>query len=225
MPINDRIGRISGSIVLFLVIFLPGYLYQSSESAARSLSNPSFLLQNIVIGVPHILLLLYMTLSSRSSSSADYGLTGLRLRSAPQIIAILAGIALISSPVAIIGRVWGGNSQGFVGTIQLNIGKTSNLFLLSLMCLVTGYREELFFRSYFFVEVVALGQKEYVAIAVSTLLFSIGHLYEGIASFLGTAAAGIFLGWCFVKTRNIHVLAISHAMYNFGIIVLTYLVK
>ena len=104
MPINDRIGRISGSIVLFLVIFLPGYIYQSGESAARSLSNPSFLLQNIIIGVPHILLLLYMTLSSRSSSAADYGLVGLGLRSIPQIIAILAGIALMPLLCAVVGE-------------------------------------------------------------------------------------------------------------------------
>ena len=225
MPINDRLGRISGSIVIFLVIFLPGYLYQNSESAARSLSEPSFVLQNIVVGVPHVILLLYMILSNRSSSAAEYGLVRLRFRSAPLIMAIQAGIVLISGPVALIGRGLGGNSQGFVRTIQLDIGKLSNLILLALMCLVTGYREELFFRSFFFVEVVALGQKEYVAIAVSTLLFSIGHLYEGIASFLGTAAIGIFLGWCFVRTRNIHLLAIAHAMYNYGIIVLTSLVK
>lgn len=225
MPINDRVGRISGSIVIFLVIFLSGYVYQNSESAARSLSDPSFILQNIVVGVPHVILLLYMILSSRSSSISEYGLARLRFRSIPIVMAILAGIVLISGPVALIGRALGGNSPGFVGTIQLNTNKLSNILLFALMCLVTGYREELFFRSFFFVEVVALGQKEYVAIIVSTLLFSIGHLYEGIASFLGTAAIGIFLGWCFMKTRNIHLLAIAHAMYNFGIIILTSLVN
>ncbi|MAG14021.1 MAG: hypothetical protein CMN78_05440 [Spirochaetales bacterium] len=213
----DRFGQISGPLILFLVIFLPGYLYQSAESAAQSLSTPSSLLLNLVIGIPQVFLLLFVMLAN--SQAAAYGLSGLKLRGIPRIFAILGGIVLLSAIASLLSRALGTESLGFIGTIELDLRDLPNIILLALVCLTTGYKEELFFRSYMFVDLVAVGQKEYTAAAISALFFSIGHIYEGIASFLGTLVIGGFLAWCFTKTRNIHLLAIAHALYNFGIII------
>ena len=218
---DDRFARISGPIVLFLVIFLPGYIFQSGETASQSLSDPISLMMNMVVGAPHILLLLYIMLSQRPSSLEQYGLKKLRALDILWILGILAGILLISGPVALVDSALSGRSWGFAGSIRLNTDQVSTVLLLALLCVITGYREELFFRSYLYAELVEVGWRSHTAIAASALLFSIGHLYEGIASFLGTAAIGVFLGWCFLRLRNIHLLAIAHAIYNFLVIMIT----
>jgi membrane protease YdiL (CAAX protease family) len=56
------------------------------------------------------------------------------------------------------------------------------------------------------------------AVAVTSLLFAAGHIYQGAGAFAVTALIGVFLAWLFLRTRSIHIVGLSHAAYNFLIL-------
>jgi membrane protease YdiL (CAAX protease family) len=49
----------------------------------------------------------------------------------------------------------------------------------------------------------------------ASILFGLGHVYEGVFGFLATTALGFYFGFAFLKRRNIHEIAIAHGLYNF----------
>jgi membrane protease YdiL (CAAX protease family) len=98
-----------------------------------------------------------------------------------------------------------------------------NLKLLPLVfisCLVTGYCEELFFRSYLYTSLRNAGTAAVTAVIITSVLFGAGHFYEGYYAFAATAAIGGFLSIMFIKTKSIHAIAIGHGLYNFSVLLI-----
>ena len=54
------------------------------------------------------------------------------------------------------------------------------------------------------------------------LLFASGHLYQGLPGFAGTLVIGLYLTRLFYSRRNIHLIAITHGLYNFTVLMLSY---
>ena len=84
-----------------------------------------------------------------------------------------------------------------------------------LFCLITGYWEELFFRSYLLMRFNELKMPLILSLLISTLVFMLGHIYEGLIGLIVAAFMGIGLSLLFVKTKSLHVIAFVHAFYNF----------
>jgi hypothetical protein len=80
--------------------------------------------------------------------------------------------------------------------------------------LTTGYREEFFFRSYLFGRLGQLGLPIPLAVLSTTALFTIGHLYEGPLGIAIAAALGTLYSIVYIKRPSLHVIAISHGLYN-----------
>lgn len=100
---------------------------------------------------------------------------------------------------------------------KVPIEKTSfqlqNPFLIMLLLLTSAYMEELFFRGYLLDSL----QKELLfphAMVISSLLFSLGHLNQGFWGIPATFCLGVL--FCIMKERsqNLHIVAISHWLYN-----------
>jgi hypothetical protein len=87
--------------------------------------------------------------------------------------------------------------------------------------LVTGYREELFFRSYLIRRFEQLKIPVWGAVTISGFLFSIGHFYQGWAGFLVSFSIGLYFGALFVYRRNLHFLAAAHGLYNIAVLLLS----
>ena len=99
----------------------------------------------------------------------------------------------------------------------------NNLSLIPLIfitCLATGYSEELFFRSYLLSEFNLPGNQKQIIIGTS-FIFAAGHVYQGLAGFLGTFAIGIFLASIFIRKRRLHSIAIAHGLYNFTVLMIS----
>ncbi|HAK44438.1 MAG TPA: hypothetical protein DCO79_00735, partial [Spirochaeta sp.] len=92
--------------------------------------------------------------------------------------------------------------------------------LVFLSCMVTGYTEEIFFRSYLFKSLQNAGAGLLPAAIITSLLFGAGHIYEGYYAFAATAAIGAFLSFIFIKTKSIHTVAIGHGLYNFSVLLI-----
>jgi membrane protease YdiL (CAAX protease family) len=53
-----------------------------------------------------------------------------------------------------------------------------------------------------------------VIIGGSSLLFSVGHLYQGWAGFITAFVIGATLGVVFAWRRSLHGIAVAHGLYN-----------
>jgi membrane protease YdiL (CAAX protease family) len=87
--------------------------------------------------------------------------------------------------------------------------------------LATGYREEIFFRAYLLTRLGQAGLAPWAAVTTTTVLFALGHLYEGplgVATALGT---GVWFCVVFLRTRRLHVVAIAHGLWNAAALALT----
>jgi membrane protease YdiL (CAAX protease family) len=95
--------------------------------------------------------------------------------------------------------------------------------LVFILCMVTGYREEFLFRSYFLAALSGIKSPVPLSVAISTLLFGLLHSYEGIAAMIFAAIAGFYFSLVFLKTKNLHVIAIAHGLFNAFVIGFGYL--
>ena len=106
-------------------------------------------------------------------------------------------------------------SEGF--RFRLNDWRLIPLALL--FGALTGYREELFFRGYLITRLMELHFPATAAAAASCLLFSLGHLYQGLVGFVTALILGALFGALFIRRRNLHRLAIAHGLYNTMVLV------
>jgi membrane protease YdiL (CAAX protease family) len=86
--------------------------------------------------------------------------------------------------------------------------------VLVISCFSSAYLEESYFRFYLFSKKEEMGLGPHRAVLVSTLLFSICHIYEGPWGFLNAALSGVVLAYIFLRFRSLHSVAIAHALYN-----------
>ena len=86
--------------------------------------------------------------------------------------------------------------------------------LALVFAVVTGYREELFFRGYLITRFTEMGVPAPAAVGVGALLFALGHIYQGSGGFAAALILGVLFGLLFVQRRNLHRLAVAHALYN-----------
>lgn len=54
-----------------------------------------------------------------------------------------------------------------------------------------------------------------VALPLSSLLFGLMHVRQGVIGVIGTVIIGGYWGWVALKTKNILGIAITHGLYNF----------
>jgi len=86
--------------------------------------------------------------------------------------------------------------------------------VLVISCVSSAYLEESYFRFYLFSKKEEMGLGPHRAVLVSTLLFSICHIYEGPWGFLNAALSGVALAYIFLRFRSLHSVAMAHALYN-----------
>ncbi len=96
--------------------------------------------------------------------------------------------------------------------------------VILLFCLVTGYREEFLFRSYLLTALRNARSPLPVSVIVTTLLFGLLHSYEGIAAMIFAGMAGLYFSLVFVRSGNLHTIAIAHGIFNASILILSYFV-
>jgi hypothetical protein len=213
-------------ILLFSVFFLPGYLSQGMEVDPGMFNSPRFNIVYILTALPQIFLLLYIIYlregapSSSRELFANYGLVRPDISLLWKVPVVFLGVLALAFSASFIEYLpVQPNIEGFE-PVPWRIDNPSVLPLVFITSLVTGYREELFFRSYLINRIGSIGVKQIPVILLAALVFSVGHLYQGAAALLGTFSIGCFLGVLYVRFRNIHMLALGHAFYNFFSLIL-----
>jgi len=88
-------------------------------------------------------------------------------------------------------------------------------FLLAVMCLVSGFFQELVMRAYLIVRLEELFESTAVAFLLSTILFVCYHGYQGTAGVIGVVLFGVIQGIAFCAFRRLAPISIAHAVTNF----------
>jgi membrane protease YdiL (CAAX protease family) len=133
---------------------------------------------------------------------------------------VFAGAAAVLLVAALLLRLIPGADRQFLsGGFRYRLGDWRLAPLALLFGLVIGYREELFFRGYLLTRLAEAGVPAALAVAGSTLLFAMGHLYQGPAGFVTALALGAYFGALFTRRRNLHRLALAHGFYNAAVLV------
>jgi membrane protease YdiL (CAAX protease family) len=94
--------------------------------------------------------------------------------------------------------------------------------LIAVFCLTVGYREELFFRSYLLTRFGEFHVNKHIAAVTSSLIFASAHLYENLFGFISAFLLGLFFCYIFYEWKNIHIIALAHAAYNFTLLVINF---
>ena len=208
--------------LLFSAFFLPGYLSQGAQEAAPDMFESTFFnIIYITSTIPQILLTVYIIVLKPGRKLSDFDLSPFRLIDIAKSLLALGGIYLCIIPVGYISMLLVPEMDNpVIYGSGWQFGKLNLLPLVLVSCLVTGYCEELFFRSYLFKSLQKVGTGMIPAVIITSLLFGAGHVYEGYYAFAATAVIGAFLSFIFIKTKSIHAIAIGHGLYNFSVLLI-----
>ena len=201
--------------ILFALLFLPGYLAQQNVHDPRLFESFSFHLFFWILAVPQILIVLHVL---ELQKLRDHPLVGLRPLTPRAIGGGFLGLLLIPALLLPLGLLfmllpesW---SSSLLNDFRFRLANPQMLPLVAVTFLVVGYREELFFRSYLIGRMEEAGASAWVSVPVSSALFALGHLYQGVSGFAVALVLGLYFALLFRKTRNLHVVAIAHGAYN-----------
>lgn len=101
----------------------------------------------------------------------------------------------------------------------------TEILLASVMVMVVAVAEETIFRGYLILRLETVTRSRAWAIALSAVIFSMGHGYEGSAGMVIVAFLGLVLAWVYLWRRNLVAAVVIHFLQDFSGIVLLPLLK
>jgi membrane protease YdiL (CAAX protease family) len=208
------------ALLLFLVLFLPGYLSQPAGASAAQVDTVRAMLESVILGVPQVLLVVHLLRVQPEVPLEHFGLYRPRLRdglyAAGAFVGALALAAPLVAAMALVPALREIASTGY----RWSLRSAWELPLALAFGLTAGYREELYFRAYLLGRFEQTGIPRAAGVAVSTALFALGHLYEGV---LGVALAiimGLYFSLVYLRSRSLHVPAVAHGLFNAALLAL-----
>ncbi len=220
MKIKDYL-LYSEPLLLYFVLFFPS-IFTNNNTIVTFFTSVSSLGSYIIISIPQILLILYFFYIKKWDFKEN-SITKHFLKTVLLIIIYTILLLIISNTAALVLIMTG--AMQAVSKIN-SIKQLIPLYLA--VSLITGYREELFFRSYLinFFEKTANNQNmlnhdrinKMALVMVISLMFSICHIAQGIGGIIISFLNSLLLCFIFFKHKNIHINALSHALYNFFVL-------
>jgi membrane protease YdiL (CAAX protease family) len=202
-------------LLIFGAFFLPGYLTQPSAAAMARADSTMLMLQIVVSGIPQILLMIYLVSIQSDGEKVLWGLVPLRVRDAVRIgILVAACVGLVLAFMGVLRALPPAWSSILFRGYRWGLDRPSQAPLALLFGLTAGYREEFFFRAYLLRRLGQAGLPAWAAVALSTALFGVGHVYEGVLGVAIAVSMGILFSMVYLRQRNLHVIALGHGLYN-----------
>jgi membrane protease YdiL (CAAX protease family) len=159
--------------------------------------------------LPSLALVWYLLLKSKSLK--EMGITLPRKKDYIAASLAFSALTLIGVTISLVSAQSGEASA----RLQFHSPQTVTAWtVLAISCVSSAYLEESFFRFYLLSKREEMGLGPHRAALVSTLLFSVCHIYEGPWGFLNSALSGVVLAFVFLRFCSLHGVAIAHALYN-----------
>ncbi len=107
--------------------------------------------------------------------------------------------------------------------VQNTVTLPKSPVLSTLLLIIVASKEELFFRNYILKVGQRLGIPLPISITSSSLLFALGHMYQGYIVGIFSFFAGVFFCYLFLRYKSIYVCMICHGLYNVLLYILYYI--
>jgi membrane protease YdiL (CAAX protease family) len=198
------------ALILYILLFLPGVIITGAPAEPPVFSASATLAGTLLFYIPALALIWYLI--SRSWK-VEYWLVRPGKKDLFAFVITLPCLLVISYVISFTGSNIGG------AEIQA-VSRPSGGFdwaVLCFSCIFAAYLEESYFRFYLLARREELNLSPIRALALSVILFSICHIYEGPWGFLNAVIAGTFLGFMFLKFGSLHGIAIAHSLYNIAV--------
>ncbi len=207
--------RLFEILIIFIAFFLPGFIWQNRSYDQGSAFMSDYMLQFLLIAVPQIIMISYVLWIQDKHALAEFGIVKLKFIDLPISVIIYLGIFVLLMILSLLISLlpYEGRKLFYPG-FRWKLSDPKLIPLVFLFSIATGYREEIFFRSYLLTRFAQMGSNPAVNLVLSSLIFAGGHIYQGLAGFTISFTQGLFFGLVFLKTKNIHHIALPHALYN-----------
>ncbi|MCD6122257.1 MAG: CPBP family intramembrane metalloprotease [Spirochaetales bacterium] len=213
-------------VLIYSTFYLPGIIWQIGFTGSELPELTVYFLQYITVAVPQVFLLLYIIKIQKKLKFSDFGIRLIKISDISKSMLVYAGIFLMLVPLIIFLVALPETGQKiFNKGYRWKLQRISQLPLAILFCITTGYSEEIFFRSYLLTRLKQLGSSPYVSVILSSLLFAMGHLYQGYMGYIVAAIQGVYFSVVFLKRKNIHLTALAHSLYNFTVLMASLFMK
>ncbi len=209
--------------LVFLLIFLPAYLSQTALPRGVfdfPLYQGQIILQSLLI----FLLLRYLLENRKPGSTVHYDSAFSPALKPFESLISFAGLTLIYLFFTfVLPPLLSSGIPDGPGTEPVLITRAGMLPLALISCLAAATMEEFFFRGYAWIRLKESGLNSLVSLLTVSLLFAAGHLYEGLPAAFFAWASGLFLGVLVIRGFTLYSLSLSHGLFNFSMILISYL--
>jgi membrane protease YdiL (CAAX protease family) len=215
--------------LLFAAFYLPGLLWPSQALLGGASELAGYMLRFLALAAPQLLLLGYLIWvrgpqAAGGSVWAEFGISRPRAVDLAWALALLAGaFLLIAAAGLLLGLLPEEARRRLAGGFRWRLEEARLLPLAAPFSLLTGYREELFFRSYLLTRLRQAGLPPAAGAAASALLFASGHAYQGAIGLAVALGLGLYFAVAFLRQRNLHRVAWAHGLYNLAVLAATLL--
>lgn len=204
----------------FLLLLAPSLLLGRLTSPARQSSFAFFALATILSNTALVALILYFVWRN----GEPYGRIGWRRRGLPHEVAV--GLALVipfvlfQSVLALVLRALG-LLDGGPRTVPFALPAGGPEFAFGVILVaIIAVAEETVFRGYLLLRLRSLTGGTTAAVVLSSLIFALGHGYQGAAGTIAVGAIGALLAIVYLWRGSIVAPVVLHFVQNFAGIVL-----
>ncbi|MDR0320408.1 MAG: CPBP family intramembrane metalloprotease [Treponema sp.] len=198
------------ALILYILIFLPATVITGAPAEPPPFSASATLAGTLLFYIPALALI--WCLISRSWK-VEYWLVKPGRKDLFAFVITLPCLLIISFVTSFTASYIGGAKMSAVASPSGGF----DWAVLCFSCIFAAYLEESYFRFYLLARREELNLDPTRALALSVLLFSICHIYEGPWGFLNAVIAGTFLGFMFLKFGSLHGIAVAHGLYNIAV--------
>jgi len=219
-------------LILYFVLFFPGvyasgFPVQFSAGLEGGETIPFSALRELgrtlTYTVPSLALLWYLILGKKPKKIkyfSDLNLKKTIKRAFIPFIAGLPGLIIIGLSISFLIAFFI-QAKGLPSPPKVEAPRNPlSWTVMVLSCIGTGYLEESYFRYYLLTKLKNLLITPVKMIILSTILFSVCHIYEGPWGILNATLAGILLSLLFIRYKSLHGIAWAHACYNIFVYVM-----
>ncbi len=220
---NDNFAKkkLSYFTLAFLLIVFPVLsmsLMGDPKEALELLADSPIALIYLPTMITHwlIFLLIFLTTRSENTGLAGLGFKRIRLLDVLWAVAFLLVSNLILSLLSLLLGKFG---LGIPGEIELILPETATERIVWVfLSLTAGICEETAFRGYLLTRLKIFGRTKgwLIPIFVSSLVFGMGHTYQGTGGFILITIYGMMFGLLYIKTGSIWPCIIAHFFQDFS---------
>ena len=210
MDKNIFLSRIE-PFIIYMILYFPALHSGGSADPAAFYKNSSMIIFYSAVSLFQIFFLLYF-MKLKKTGPERSGIIKLSYSSISKSLIYAACLMII---VILVNSIL----SPFIKQTEYTVSRSASFILKALsVSLLTGYREELFFRSYF----ISSSENFYgkiISVFISTILFSVSHITGGITAVISALCAGFFLSFIFIRHRDLHINSLAHSIYNFAVLI------